>query len=70
MLFKNLSDVPCRHCGKTMEETPNLFLEERYDYYGLSTGHWCDGCYENNYPYRRDAYYDYSNAGEHMDDDY
>ena len=70
MMFKNLLNVPCRHCKKTMKEDSNLIIEERHDYYGLSTGHWCDGCYEKNYPYRRDAYYDYMNAGEYMDDDY
>lgn len=43
---------------------------ERYDFYGYSTGHWCDDCFENNYPYRRDAYYDYFEAGEYLDDDY
>ena len=45
-------------------------VEMRQDAYGLPTGHYCDNCYDNNYPYRRDRYYDYLNAGEHMDDNY
>jgi hypothetical protein len=40
----------------------------RYDFYGISTGYWCDDCYEYNYPYRRDAYYDEGYAGEKLDD--
>jgi len=44
---------------------------ERHDYYGISTGYWCQDCYESDrYSYRRDAYYDYFNAGEYLDDDY
>jgi len=32
--------------------------EERFDYYGYSTGYHCDDCYHNNskYKYRKDAY--------------
>jgi len=44
--------------------------QERHDNYGLFTGHYCDDCYENNYPYRKDNYYDPGYAGERMDDDY
>ena len=45
---------------------------ERHDHYGISTGHWCDKCYDDpsKYTYRKDAYYDYLNAGEYLEDDY
>jgi len=55
--------VPCKGCQS--EDT-----YEREDAYGFSTGYWCDSCYENNYPYRKDSYYDYLDAGEMLDDDY
>ena len=42
----------------------------RKDHYGIYTGIYCDECYESNYPYRKDDYYDPLYAGEHMDDDY
>ena len=53
--------VPCRGCNKE--------ADERHDAYGISTGYWCDDCYENNYPYRKDQY-DYEAYGERLDDDY
>ena len=53
----------CRGC-----ET--IYTQERHDHYGNSTGYYCDECYENNYPYRKDAYFDPDFAGERMDDDY
>jgi len=41
---------------------------ERHDAYGYGTGSWCDECIENGkYPYRTDRYYDYFNAGEHLE---
>ena len=53
----------CRHC-----ET--IYCEERHDHYGITTGYWCDECYETDYPYRKDAYFDPDFAGERMEDDY
>ena len=55
----------CRHCN-----SPEA--DEEFDFYGMSTGHWCRDCYENNYPYRKDAYFDPEYAGESLygDDDY
>ena len=43
------------------------FGEMQYDAYGYATGRFCHECYENGkYPYRKDAYYDYLNAGEYL----
>lgn len=53
----------CRECGD-----PDA--SEEHDFYGMSTGHWCANCYENHYPYRKDAYFDEEYAGERMEDDY
>lgn len=52
----------CRHCGN-----PNT--QQREDAYGIPTGIYCDDCYENHYPYRKDRY-DYLGAGERLEDDY
>ena len=49
--------VPCRGCETTKEEA---YVELRQDAYGYATGHYCDDCYENTYPYRKDRYYDES----------
>jgi hypothetical protein len=57
-----------RNCDKTTRTDDTI--SERSDAYGISTGHYCDDCYESNYPYRKDRYYDESYAGERMDDDY
>lgn len=59
--------VPCRGCETTKEEDcVSLCL----DAYGIPTGFYCKDCYENNYPYRKDRYYDESYAGESLEDDY
>lgn len=63
MVDQYYNQIRCRNCDSTE-------ASERNDYYGISTGHWCENCYQNNYPYRRDAYYDYLNAGEYLDDEY
>lgn len=60
-------EIPCRGCSTTKEESS---VELRHDAYGIPTGHYCDDCYENNYPYRKDSYYDESYAGECLDDEY
>ena len=57
--------TPCRNCGAD--------ADERYDFYGISTGHWCEECYEGNeYPYRRDRYatIEHDGYGERLDDDF
>ena len=53
----------CRECD-------TIYCTERHDHYGNSTGYWCEDCYENHYPYRKDAYFDPSYAGERMEEDY
>ena len=55
--------ITCRRCDSTN-------VSQKYDYYNISTGYWCEDCYKNNYPYRKDDYYDYFNAGEYLNDDY
>jgi hypothetical protein len=60
-------EIPCRGCETTKEEA---YVELRQDAYGYSTGYYCDDCYENNYPYRKDRYHDESYAGERLEDDY
>lgn len=66
--------ITCNACQK-QEQVDNWgdvrhHSWNRHDHYGLSTGCYCDDCYENNYPYRRDAYFDPSYCGERMEDDY
>ena len=41
----------------------------RNDAYGIYTGLYCDDCYKNNYPYRKDRYHDESYCGERMEPD-
>ena len=43
--------IECQTCGKDESE-------ERFDYYGHSTGYHCDDCYNDSskYKYRKDAY--------------
>ena len=45
---------------------------ERHDWYGISTGHWCDECYESKYPYEKSRYAteEYDGYGERLSDDY
>ena len=70
-MFKNTSHICCRGCHQSNQMNPNVWVELQYDYYGIETGYWCNDCYESDkYPYRKDAYYDYLNAGEYLDDDY
>ena len=38
----------------------------RNDAYGIYTGLYCDDCYKNNYPYRKDRYHDESYCGERL----
>jgi hypothetical protein len=59
--FYMTEELVCK-CGNDKE------VSARYDVYGYATGDWCDECYENGrYPYRKDRYYDYFNAGERLE---
>ena len=39
----------------------------RNDAYGIYTGLYCDDCYKNNYPYRKDRYHDEAYCGERLE---
>ena len=57
--------IPCRACESEGEE--------QYDSYGISTGYWCNPCYNSDkYPYRKDRYPTIENHGygERLDDNY
>lgn len=46
---------------------------ERYDAHGITTGHWCDTCYDSSkYPYRKDSYptIETHGYGERLSEDY
>jgi hypothetical protein len=57
---------PCRGCQEYKGDT-----DRRVDYYGIFTGHYCNDCYENNYPYRKDRYptYEIDGFGEYLGED-
>jgi len=59
-------------CGKTVDLPEGMSIEHtpfaRFDSYGIYTGQYCDCCYERNYPYRKDDYFDPSYAGESLED--
>ena len=56
----------CKGCRTIID------VYDRHDYYGIFTGHYCDYCYENNYPYRKDRYptMEYDGYGDYLEDDY
>lgn len=66
------NEIPCRnyHTCNSTTNNPSANVQLRHDAYGLPTGYYCEKCFENNYPYRKDRYYDYANAGELFDEDY
>jgi Pyruvate/2-oxoacid:ferredoxin oxidoreductase delta subunit len=52
----------CKGCG-------TVHANECHDAYGITTGHWCDECYDSpRYPYKKNRY-DYRGAGERLDYD-
>ena len=52
----------CRGCG-------TVHASECHDAYGITTGFWCNDCYESSrYPYKKDRY-DYRAYGERLDED-
>lgn len=69
MNYENVICCKGNNCQNTNEDE-TAYVELRSDNYGIPTGYYCEDCYENNYPYRKDDYYDYMNAGEYLNDDY
>lgn len=63
-------DVPHEHTHCNGQGCTSVDAQKRTDAYNIFTGYYCDDCYENNYPYRKDRYYDFLDAGEYLDDDY
>lgn len=63
--FYIVKEFTCKGCH-------DVGAQERFDYYGITTGHYCDSCYENNYPYRKDRYatIEFDGHGERLDDNY
>ena len=72
----------CMNCGNECETYElqlcrgkgcnSEYSSPRNDAYGLPTGSYCDDCYENNYPYRKDKYptIGYHGYGERLDDNF
>ena len=62
-----------KQCRGQREDKHIGHVSERFDAHGITTGHWCDGCYDaNSYPYRKDKYptIETHGYGERLDDDY
>jgi len=56
----------CRGCE-------SVYANEMHDAHGITTGYWCNDCYESNkYPYRKDRYptIETHGYGERLEDDY
>ena len=66
-------NIDCDECGGYGRYTPRTKVEHhkwaRCDAYGIYTGLYCDKCYKDNYPYRKDRYFDPAYAGERMNPD-
>lgn len=63
-----IRQVTCRHTS-----CESLHAEERFDAYGITTGKWCQSCYDSGrYPYRKDRYptIEFDGYGERLSDDY
>lgn len=46
---------------------------ERHDHYGITTGYWCDDCYDSDeYPYRKDRYptMEHDGYGDYLENDF
>lgn len=55
----------CRGCEKEGQE--------KHDAHGITTGYWCEDCYESDkYPYRKDSYptIETHGYGERLSEDY
>ena len=66
--FNVVSIHSCRACGEDKDD-----VQERSDFYGIFTGHYCEDCYENDYPYKKERYatMEHDGHGEYLgNDDY
>lgn len=65
--YYTIQIIPCRGCG--CDEAM-----ERHDAHGITTGYWCDPCYEDGskYTYRKDKYptIETHGYGERLENDY
>ena len=60
----------CEGTGKFRQRIPvSYHMWARNDAYGRYTGLYCDKCYKDNYPYKKDRYFDPAYAGERMEAD-
>ncbi len=76
-----MNNPNCRGCEKESDQpiiktfdgavTHTCHPWMRTDTYGITTGMYCDTCYNSNdsslYPYRKDEYYDPLYAGERLE---
>jgi hypothetical protein len=58
------------HINEKCRGCETIHCSERFDYHGITTGCWCEDCYQTNYPYRKDDYFDPGYAGERLEEDY
>ena len=63
--FIDYKEHSCRGCREFKLDT-----DKRTDWYGIYTGHYCEDCYENNYPYKKERYatIEYDGYGEQLED--
>lgn len=66
-----MNRIRCQGCGReeAIDYPHRHHYWNRHDAYGVYTGMYCDRCYESNYPYRKDRYYDEGYAGERLEED-
>ena len=62
-----LKEHSCRGC-----QVFKLDTEKRTAWYGVYTGHYCEDCYENDYPYIKERYptIEHDGYGERLNEDY
>jgi hypothetical protein len=73
-----MEHLTCKGCGKKDDisdwASPSMAHRHhhwvRSDAYGIFTGIYCDKCFENNYPYRKDRYptMEYDGYGDYLNE--
>ena len=66
-------EIRCEHSGEWYVprcKPLEYHMWARIDAYGIYTGLYCEECYENNYPYKKDRYFDEAYCGERIEADY